>query len=131
MPTTKSAKKSEQVDINVGSRVRSLRLQRRMSQTALADQLGITFQQVQKYEKGTNRISSSRLHQIANIFRVPEAYFFEDPLDQIPHHGRFDVSTFNAFCGSRDGVALMQSFLKIKDKVTRRKIAELVADLAD
>ena len=130
MPPTKSAKKSEQVDINVGSRVRSLRLQRRMSQTELADQLGITFQQVQKYEKGTNRISSSRLHQIANIFRVPASYFFEYPLDQIPHHGRFDVSTFNEFCGSRDGVALMQSFLKIKDKVTRRKIAELVADLA-
>jgi len=85
MPTTKSAKKSEQVDINVGSRVRSLRQQRRMSLTELADQLGITFQQVQKYDKGTNRISSSRLHQIANIFWVPEAYFFEDPLGQFPH----------------------------------------------
>ena len=131
MPTAKSAKKFEKVDLHVGSRVRSLRLQRRMSQTELADELGITFQQVQKYEKGTNRISSSRLHQIASILGVAASYFFEDPLEQVPHNGRFDISAFDAFCASRDGIALMKSFLKIKDRVTRRKIAELVADLAD
>ena len=131
MPTAKSAKKFEKVDLHVGSRVRSLRLQRRMSQTELAGELGITFQQVQKYEKGTNRISSSRLHQIASILGVAASYFFEDPLEQVPHNGRFDISAFDAFCASRDGIALMKSFLKIKDRVTRRKIAELVADLAD
>jgi transcriptional regulator with XRE-family HTH domain len=102
-----------------------------MSQTELAGELGITFQQVQKYEKGTNRISSSRLHQIASILGVAASYFFEDPLEQVPHNGRFDISAFDAFCASRDGIALMKSFLKIKDRVTRRKIAELVADLAD
>ena len=130
MPSAKTVKKFEQVDLHVGSRVRSLRLQKRMSQTELADQLGITFQQVQKYEKGTNRISSSLLQQIDDILGVPAPYFFEDPLEQVSHNGRFDVTTFNAFCASRDGIALMQSFLKIKDKSTRRKIAELVADLA-
>jgi transcriptional regulator with XRE-family HTH domain len=100
-----------------------------MSQTELADKVGITFQQVQKYEKGSNRISSSRLHQIADVFGVTASYFFDDPLQHLPHNGRFDVSTFNSFCASRDGVALMRSFVKIKNKATRRKIAELVEDL--
>ena len=70
-------KSPEPVDRHVGSRVRMHRLMIRMSQGALADQIGVTFQQVQKYEKGKNRISASRLQQIAAILNVPAHSFFE------------------------------------------------------
>src|SRR5712675_1894256 len=64
-------------DAEVGRRVRALRLERRMSQEKLGDGLGLTFQQVQKYEKGTNRIGAGRLQQIASIQQVPISFFFE------------------------------------------------------
>src|ERR1700681_1887306 len=69
------------VDRSVGRRIRILRVSRGLSQTALASQLGLTFQQLQKYEKGTNRISASRLHDIARILGVEVASFFEDAAD--------------------------------------------------
>jgi transcriptional regulator with XRE-family HTH domain len=73
-----SRKRPELVDIHVGSRVRSRRAQAGMSQEKLGDHLGITFQQIQKYEKGVNRVSASRLQQIARVLTVPVSYFFED-----------------------------------------------------
>jgi len=77
MPSPAVAKKvPEPVDRHVGSRVRMRRLMLGMSQTSLADKLGLTFQQVQKYEKGKNRMGSSRLQQIANILQVPVTFFF-------------------------------------------------------
>jgi transcriptional regulator with XRE-family HTH domain len=69
------------VDRSVGRRVRILRVSRGLSQSALASQLGLTFQQLQKYEKGTNRISASKLHDIARILGVEVASFFEDAAD--------------------------------------------------
>ncbi len=66
------------VDKHVGGRVRMRRLMLGMSQSALADAIGVTFQQVQKYEKGTNRMGSSRLQQVANVLQVPVKFFFED-----------------------------------------------------
>ena len=77
MPSPAVAKKvPEPVDRHVGSRVRMRRLMLGMSQTSLADKLGLSFQQVQKYEKGKNRMGSSRLQQIANILQVPVTFFF-------------------------------------------------------
>src|SRR6516165_6183716 len=76
-------------DKYVGSRVRMRRLMLHMSQERLAEQLGLTFQQVQKYEKGTNRISASRLQEISNILSVPVPYFFEDqPSEQMGSSGK-------------------------------------------
>src|SRR3954465_2007479 len=66
------------VDIHVGSRVRLRRVELSMTQEALAGKLGLTSQQVQKYEKGTNRMAASRLHDISQVLRVPVAFFFED-----------------------------------------------------
>lgn len=118
------------VDFHVGARVRSRRTQLGMSQSDLGDALGITFQQIQKYEKGTNRISSSRLHQLAIILKVTPPYFFEDPLAAVAaDHNKSDASAFDEFCASRDGVALMQAFVKL-DKVTQHTIAKLVAEIA-
>src|SRR5919205_2095803 len=72
-----TARRADASDAIVGLNIRTHRLARRMSQTALADKLGITFQQVQKYEKGTNRVGSGRLHQIAEILGVPVQVLFE------------------------------------------------------
>jgi len=126
----KSAKQLNAVDVHVGSRVRSLRIQMKMSQSDLGDSLGITFQQIQKYEKGKNRISSSRLHQIARVLGVTPPYFFQDPLAEAAPHDSAVMKDFDEFCASREGVALMQAFVRIKDKVIRHTIAKLVEDLA-
>ena len=89
MPSPAVAKKvPEPVDRHVGSRVRMRRLMLGMSQTSLADKLGLTFQQVQKYEKGKNRMGSSRLQQIANILQVPVTFFFEDAPGQTKPDGK-------------------------------------------
>jgi transcriptional regulator with XRE-family HTH domain len=128
MPTRKL--RIDPVDLHVGSRVRSRRRQLGLSQTELGAAIGIAFQQIQKYEKGTTRISSSRLHQIAEVLKVAPAYFFEDPLATIAiNRGKADVSAFDDFCASRDGVALMQAFVKI-DKTTQHTIAKLVEQMA-
>lgn len=114
------------VDKHVGSRVRMRRMMLSMSQEKLGDGLGLTFQQVQKYEKGTNRIGASRLQQIANILQVPVAFFFEGiKTMQMPNH-----DYINSFLSSKDGLSLSKSFMKIKDAKVRRSIVDLVEQVA-
>lgn len=117
-------------DVRVGARVKSRRIQLGMSQTDLAAGLGVTFQQVQKYENGKNRIGSSRLFQIAHGLGVTPSYFFED-LMPISAGGSEALATdvFTDFVASRDGVALMQAFMKIKSSGVRRQIVNLAAEL--
>jgi transcriptional regulator with XRE-family HTH domain len=74
--TASAPKSSTEIDRHVGARMRSLRLRRSMSQTELAGQLGVTFQQVQKYERGVNRISAARLFAVARVLDVDITYFF-------------------------------------------------------
>ncbi|WVT76292.1 helix-turn-helix transcriptional regulator (plasmid) [Sinorhizobium chiapasense] len=121
------------IDVHVGSRISMQRRVKGMSQTTLAEGLGITFQQVQKYEKGTNRVGSSRLQAIANILGVPVSFFFEegsgvfaDP--QGPDMRASDEIT--QFLTSAEGVALNRAFVKIQDAKTRRKFVDLVKTLA-
>ena len=130
MRKVKSVRTFMPVDLHVGSRVKSRRLQMKMSQTELGAQLGISFQQVQKYEKGRNRISSSRLQEIADILKVQPTYFFDDPLGQPSGNGRPDGARLSEFCANRHGLALMQAFVKIKDKGMQHAIAKLVETLA-
>jgi transcriptional regulator with XRE-family HTH domain len=110
------------------------RLMLGMSQTKLADALGLTFQQVQKYEKGTNRMGASRLQHIAHILQVPLVFLFEGA----PHpHGR-PKGTAEApspayvadFLASSDGLALTKAFMRIKEPKRRRHIVALVEDIA-
>ncbi|MDX4076759.1 helix-turn-helix transcriptional regulator, partial [Brucella sp. NBRC 113783] len=82
-----SAKKPNPTDIHVGSRIRMQRQLRGMSQVTLAEGLGITFQQVQKYEKGTNRVGASRLQAIADLLQVPVSFFFDDLSDTVGEPG--------------------------------------------
>ena len=123
------------IDKHVGSRVRMRRMMIGMSQEKLGDSLGLTFQQVQKYEKGTNRIGASRLQQISHILQVPVAFFFEgapalpgDANESI--NGAPSPSFVSDFLASSDGLALTKSFTRIKDPKLRRRIVELVEQIA-
>ena len=119
------------IDVFVGSRVRLRRLMVGMSQEALADRLGVTFQQVQKYEKGTNRISASRLQAISDVFRVPPSFFFQDDDNAASAtgvaHETGDVSTI---VSSKVGLDLNRAFLKIEDASVRKSIIALATALS-
>ncbi|MGA8612614.1 MAG: helix-turn-helix transcriptional regulator [Xanthobacteraceae bacterium] len=121
-------------DKHVGSRVRMRRLMLKMSQEMLADQLGVTFQQVQKYEKGTNRVSASRLQQMSQILDVPISFFFEQaPNSARQSRGSGETPSFayvNDFLASSDGLALVKAFVRIKDKTVRRSIVRLVEGIS-
>src|SRR6187399_2479028 len=122
------------IDRHVGSRVRMRRMMLSMSQEKLGDALGLTFQQVQKYEKGTNRIGASRLQQISHILQVPVSFFFEGApsLGGRPE-GQADAPSpayVSDFLATSDGLALTKSFMRIKDAKLRRRIVDLVEQIA-
>ncbi|MDF1610221.1 helix-turn-helix domain-containing protein [Hoeflea sp. YIM 152468] len=128
-------KKPNPIDIHVGSRVRLRRTMLGMSQEKLGDALGITFQQIQKYEKGTNRVGASRLQNISTILNVPVSFFFEDaPGD--PSTGQPGMAEANSsnyvvdFLSSSEGLQLNRAFIKIADPKVRRKLVDLVKSLA-
>jgi transcriptional regulator with XRE-family HTH domain len=127
-------KAPDPTDKHVGSRVRMRRLMVGMRQTKLAEALGITFQQVQKYEKGTNRISSSRLQNISNLLQVPVGFFFDGAPQATG--GRNDLRKLpspayvSEFLATSDGHKLMKSFMLIKDRKLRRSIVHLVEGMA-
>ncbi|MBX3573306.1 MAG: helix-turn-helix transcriptional regulator [Mesorhizobium sp.] len=128
-------KKPNPIDIHVGSRIRLRRNMLGMSQEKLGESLGITFQQIQKYEKGTNRVGASRLQAIASILSVPVSFFFEDaPGQDGATAGGFaeDSSTSFVvdFLNSAEGIQLNRAFARIADVRVRRKIIDLVKALA-
>ena len=124
------------IDKHVGSRVRMRRMMLGMSQEKLGNSLGLTFQQVQKYEKGTNRIGASRLQQIAHILQVPVAFFFEgapnvggaarmEGMSEAP-----SPAYVADFLATSDGLALTKAFMRIADSKLRRRIVDLVEQIA-
>jgi transcriptional regulator with XRE-family HTH domain len=131
-----SKKSPNPIDIHVGSRVRLRRMMLGMSQEKLGEHLGITFQQIQKYEKGTNRIGASRLQAIARVLNVPVAFFFEDAPGMTPVAGNQGFEESNAasyvvdFLSSSEGLSLNKAFVRIKEPKVRRKIVDLVRAIA-
>ena len=126
------------IDVHVGNRVRMRRMLIGMSQEKLADKLGLTFQQVQKYEKGTNRISASRLYQIAGHLGVPVQFFFEDmPVKDAPQPQATGLreapadGNIMSFLNSAEGLRLNRYFAQVKDAEVRRQIVNLVRTLAE
>ena len=125
------------IDKHVGSRVRMRRMMLNMSQEKLGDALGLTFQQVQKYEKGTNRIGASRLQQIAHILQVPVSFFFEGA-PHVPGVGGSTAGMGEApspayvsdFLATSDGLSLTKAFMRIKNSKLRRRIVDLVEQIA-
>jgi len=122
------------IDKHVGSRVRMRRMMLAMSQEKLGDALGLTFQQVQKYEKGTNRIGASRLQQISTILEVPVAFFFEGAPEAagVRSSGKDAPSPAYVveFLATSDGLALTKAFMRIPDAKMRRRIVDLVEQIA-
>ncbi len=121
------------VDKYVGSRARMRRNMLGMSQEKLGDELGITFQQVQKYEKGTNRISASRLHDMARILQVQVPFFFEGGPQMAGQSRRGDPAPSPAyvsdFLADADGLKLVKAFTKIGDDKLRRSVVRLVEEI--
>jgi len=121
------------VDVHVGSRIRLRRTLVGMSQEKLGDGLGITFQQVQKYEKGTNRVGASRLQAISGILGVQPRFFFEGGPQQMSGEesaAMGEIGGLNGFIASKEGLELNRSFAKIRDPAIRKKIVSLVLALS-
>lgn len=120
-------------DKHVGSRVRMRRMMLEMSQTDLGNSIGLTFQQVQKYEKGTNRIGAGRLQQIARILKVPVSFFFEGSPREAGAASEIEhaplPSYVTDFLATPDGLALTKAFMQIRDANLRRRIVSLVQEI--
>jgi len=134
MPTSKHAPRAANpIDVHVGTRIRLRRKTMKMSQEQLGDQLGITFQQVQKYERGTNRVGASRLWKISQVLQVPIQYFYDGLKDGISD----DISDNTQspiiydFINSSDGIALATAVTQINNRAVRRQILELARSLAE
>ena len=133
-----TGRKPNPVDVHVGSRVRYRRMIIGMSQEKLGEKMNLTFQQIQKYEKGTNRIGASRLFQLSRILEVPVGYFFEDAFAnaapaQAMHglHEPEQEGYLLDFLNSREGLDLNKAFAKIQDPKVRRRVIDLVRALSD
>ena len=122
------------IDKQVGGQVRARRQALGMSQTKLADAVGLTFQQIQKYEKGTNRISASRLQQFSNILDMPVSFFFEGGPGASSQRkmktADQEIIHVSEFITSALGLELIKAFTKIKDAKVRRSIAVFIETLA-
>jgi transcriptional regulator with XRE-family HTH domain len=123
---------SNPIDKHVGNRVRMRRVMLKMSQRKLGDAVGITFQQIQKYEKGKNRIGASRLQHIAQILQVPAAFFFEGapdlPAARTPN-ATASPDTVMDFMATSEGLALAKAFMRITNMKVRRRIVDLVEEI--
>jgi transcriptional regulator with XRE-family HTH domain len=130
-----TAAKKNPTERHIGARVRMRRKMLAMSQRQLADALGLTYQQVQKNESGTNRISASRLQQISHILQVPAAFFFEGAPNASAPHGShksaLSIAQIDDFVSDPNGLKLIGAFMRIDNANLRRRIVMLVQEIAD
>jgi len=129
-------KQANPIDAQVGNRVRLRRMLIGMSQEKLGELLGLTFQQVQKYEKGVNRIGAGRLFQVSRILSVPIDYFYEGVVDQLPSPAPgFAEDVPNPpvmeFLSSGEGLQLSLAFMRIREPKVRKRVLDLVKSLAN
>lgn len=127
-------KATDSVDAHIGGRVRLRRMTIGMSQEQLGDALGLTFQQVQKYEKGLNRIGAGRLYRIGQILSVPVEYFYEGLPSAAGPVATPDAdkrgAEVMAFLSTSEGYSLSTAFAQIDDAPTRRRLVDLVRTIA-
>jgi transcriptional regulator with XRE-family HTH domain len=135
-PTRRSSDKPDPVDVQVGARVRLRRNMLGLSQEKLGAAIGLTFQQVQKYERGANRIGASRLHELSRVLDVPVSFFFDDtdPVRAPAIPGGFSEPPAEAFDSDplrrRETVELVDAYYAIEDAAVRRRLFELARALA-
>ena len=129
-------KSNSELDSYIGARLRMRRLMLGMSQEALGEKLSLTFQQIQKYEKGTNRVSASRLYELAQALDVPVQYFFDgiSAEDEAVLHEAIAedarLSPFLDFVSSGQGIQLNSAFLQIGDRKMRRDVLAMIEGIA-
>lgn len=138
-PEERGARRASPMDAHVGARVRLRRMLLGLSQEKLGESLGLTFQQIQKYEKGVNRIGASRLYELAKVLNVPVGFFYEEAptvaftgtnvLAGMAEAGGQESFVVD-FLGSREGLELNKAFIRITDPKVRRSVVELVRSLA-
>ena len=133
----KGSRRPNPIDVHVGTRVRLQRMLRGISQEKLGEKLGLTFQQVQKYEKGVNRIGASRLFDLANVLGVPIQFFYDEAPameGRVPPQPGFaerpSETYIFEFLNTREGLELNRAFAKISDPRSRRAVVELVRAIA-
>lgn len=126
-------KQANPIDVQVGNRVRIRRMLIGMSQERLGDLLGLTFQQVQKYEKGVNRIGAGRLFEVARILNVPVDFFYEglDAVQGSAGVNDAENAPVMEFVSSGEGLQLSLAFMKIKDSKVRKRVLDLVKSLSE
>ncbi|NJM55403.1 MAG: helix-turn-helix transcriptional regulator [Verrucomicrobiae bacterium] len=135
----RNARRANLIDTHVGQRLRLRRMLLGMSQEKLGEQLGLTFQQVQKYEKGVNRVGASRLFDLAHVLGVPVQYFYDeldpssvDANGQARGFAERSTETYVVdFLGTREGLELNKAFARVSEPRVRRAIIDLVRSLAD
>jgi transcriptional regulator with XRE-family HTH domain len=134
MPTAHEAvsnkRTAESTDFEIGRRIRALRLERGLSQTKLGTLVGVTFQQIQKYEKGTNRVASGRLQRLSNALNVPITFFYADTAADAPNPNADSVDVGLEFLKTAGAVRLARAFARIKDPEMRRTLVEIAEGIA-
>lgn len=118
-------------DVEIGRRIRALRLERGLSQTELGNLLGITFQQIQKYEKGANRVAAGRLQRIAEALDVPITFFYSGSTDRKARVDEDSIDVGLSFLETAGAVRLVRAYSKIEDRRMRRALVELTERIAD
>jgi transcriptional regulator with XRE-family HTH domain len=126
------ARRADNRDAEVGRRVRSRRLECRLSQTELADRIGVTFQQVQKYEKGVNRIGAGRLQRISEALEVPISFFFGAGGGSAkPEPANSGAESVFGFLQTSGSVRIVKAFHRIKSRKAKQLLVEMAEELAD
>ena len=118
------------IDLHVGERIRMWRTERKISRVTLGEALGLTGQQIQKYESGTNRIGASRLQQICSVLEIPVSFLFEGALGSSVSEGDMPQDIID-FMESEEGVRFVAAFCRITDRKMRRGIARLAGRIAE
>jgi transcriptional regulator with XRE-family HTH domain len=118
------------IDIHVGERIRMWRTERKISRITLGEAIGLTGQQIQKYESGTNRIGASRLHRICAVLKIPVSFLFEDALGSPPGKGGMPQDVVD-FMESEEGIRFVAAFERITDRKMRRGIVRLTDRIAE
>ena len=134
-PEERGSRRANPIDVHVGARVRLRRMLLGMSQEKLGEHLGLTFQQIQKYEKGINRIGASRLFDLSQVLGVPVQFFYEElavgGASAAAGFGERPAESYAVeFLGSREGLELNKAFARISDPRVRRSIVDLVRAFA-
>ena len=125
----KSPRSSGKHDVEFGARIRLRRVEMKISQSELADKLGVSFQQVQKYEKGVNRVGAARLQQVATALDVPVTFFFDDDgLGKRASDGKREVESL-LFIDSAFSLRLLRAYASVKNQAVQRQFVSLIESI--